>query len=277
MSEATTTTTPGTPLAHLHGHFYFADLHTTDVDAAAAFYGDLFGWEVTDIPGAPNRYAPATLHGRSKAALTALVPEQLDQGVEPYWFAYLYVRDIDEALARVVELGGEVLHPAIRIFDMGRMAVAVDPTGAQFGVWQDLQDGVTTVKDEHGSVFWYELHSSDIGRANEFYAQLVGWSPTPHEMGPDMTYFTYDAPEPEAMQQSAGGGMRLMSREAEQGVPSYWAVYLNCDDVDATYARALQLGATSLMEPHEIPGQGRSCWIADPQGAVLALMTPNPS
>ena len=64
---SSTTTSGGatiTPLRHLPGHFYFADLHTTDVDAAIEFYRAFLGWETSEIPGAPMRYVTASIEGR---------------------------------------------------------------------------------------------------------------------------------------------------------------------------------------------------------------------
>jgi predicted enzyme related to lactoylglutathione lyase len=51
-------------------------------------------------------------------------------------------------------------------------------------------------------------------------------------------------------------------------------VYFNVDDVEATVARARQLGAQVLMEPAPIPGVGTLAALVDPQGAAFSLMTP---
>ncbi|MCW2920632.1 MAG: putative antigen protein [Thermoleophilia bacterium] len=264
-----------TQLPHLPGHFYFSDVHTTDVEGASAFYGELFGWQYQEIPGVPNRYVTASIDGRRKAAITGLIDEQRAEGVASYWFPYLYVTDIDETVGRLDALGGQLVAPIVDVFDFGRMAVAEDPTGAQFGIWQDLQE-VTTVKDEHGSPFWYELHTSDPDAALAFYRGLVGWASDSMEMGPNMTYHLLIPEQVDDLQTGSGGLMRMMEGHREAGDPSRWFTYFNVDDADAAYARAIELGAASQMEPHDIPGVGRSCWVVDPQGAAIALMTPSP-
>jgi predicted enzyme related to lactoylglutathione lyase len=42
-------TRPGVQVANESGSWNFSDLHTTDLQAAAAFYGPLFGWEIDDV------------------------------------------------------------------------------------------------------------------------------------------------------------------------------------------------------------------------------------
>ncbi len=261
---------------NLPGHFYYADLNTTDVDAAQAFYGAMLGWTFEEIPGAPNRYVPASVEDRPKAAIAGLDPELAAQGVPPYWLPYLWVTSVDEVVARTPELGGRVVVEPMDVFDMGRMAILEDPTGAVFGVWQDAQPGQTTAKNEHGTPFWFELHTSDVDGALAFYRELVGWTTEPQDMGPEMTYHLIVPEQVDELQTGAGGIMTQMRQDREAGVPSRWFVYFHVDDTDAAFAKAIELGAGAVMEPHDIPGAGRSCWITDPQGAYLAMMKPDP-
>lgn len=259
-------------LAHLPGHWYYADLHTTDIDAATAFYVGLFGWSTFDVEGGPHVYRTANIEGRSKAAITGLE----HPSTPPHWFPYLYVGDIDATLARLPGLGGTIVTPAFDVMDMGRMAVVEDPSGASFGLWQDFRDA-TTVKGEHGSPFWYETHTTDIDAVRTFFTELVGWTYQPNQMGPDLVYYVANHPdEVEPMQQQTAGLMQQMPSAAEAGVPSMWVVYFNVDDADTTAKRAVELGGSIVMGPHDIPGVGRAVSIADPQGALFTAMTPLP-
>ena len=264
-----------TQLATLPGHFHFADVHTTDVEAAKAFYADLFGWTYQEIPGAPNRYVMASIDDRGKTAITGLTDEQRAADASSYWLPYLWVEDIEASYAKVAELGGTCLYEPVEVFDYGFMALVQDSTGAMLGLWQDKRQD-TTVKDEAGSPFWYELHTTDVDAALEFYAGLVGWSTDPQQMGPNMTYHLIVPEQVDEHQRNAGGIMQQMQQDTDAGAPSQWYAYFNVDDCDAAFERAQELGATPVMEPHDIPGAGRSCWVADPQGAYLALMKPTP-
>jgi uncharacterized glyoxalase superfamily protein PhnB len=51
-------------------------------------------------------------------------------------------------------------------------------------------------------------------------------------------------------------------------------VYVYVDDVDATYARALELGASTVEEPGDQPYGERRCGVADPEGHHWYLAAP---
>jgi predicted enzyme related to lactoylglutathione lyase len=53
-----------------------------------------------------------------------------------------------------------------------------------------------------------------------------------------------------------------------------WLVYIGADDIDATTARAKELGATVYVEPADIPNVGRFSVLQDPAGAVFGLYKP---
>jgi len=61
-------------------------------------------------------------------------------------------------------------------------------------------------------------------------------------------------------------------------VPSYWQIYFDVADVDASHAKAIELGATEMVPRQDFPG-GRFGILMDPQGASFALLksTPDPN
>ena len=114
---------PGTPS--------WFELLTRDYDASVAFYRDVFRWDThTMSDTAELRYTTFgqgdTMHAGIMDA-TAFLPE----GVPAHWSVYLGVADTDDALARIVELGGAIVDPATDT-PYGRLATASDPTGARF-------------------------------------------------------------------------------------------------------------------------------------------------
>ncbi len=126
--------------------------------------------------------------------------------------------------------------------------------------------------DYKGRFVWYELMTSAPDAAIDFYGNVVGWGSQPFDgAGQPYTMWTNnDVP--------IGGVMELPAEAAAAGAPPHWLPYIGTADVDATVARALELGATVLVPAMDIPNVGRIVIVADPQGAVFAAYTPaNPS
>ena len=107
------------------------ELHTRDYQEAVDFYRDVFRWETQVNGDTPEfRYTVQVVGDDQHAGImdaSAFLPE----GVPNHWSVYFGVDDTDAALAKIVELGGSVRQPA-EDTPYGRLAVAVDATGAQF-------------------------------------------------------------------------------------------------------------------------------------------------
>src|SRR6476619_2232018 len=105
------------------------DTSQPDPEAAVAFYGGLFGWELTDVmpPESPARYFIGRLRGGDVGAVSS----QAD-GAEwrAAWNTYIWVQDADATAAKAREAGGTILSEPMDVGDAGRMAVLADPEGA---------------------------------------------------------------------------------------------------------------------------------------------------
>jgi uncharacterized protein len=55
-------------------------------------------------------------------------------------------------------------------------------------------------------------------------------------------------------------------------MPPAWVVYFAVADCDASFSQAQELGAAVMAPPMDIPGIGRFAILADPQGAVFAII-----
>ena len=109
------------------------ELHTRDYDNAVTFYRTVFGWDTFTQGDSPEfRYTTMkNPEGEGDLAGVMDATNHLPEGVPNHWAVYFGVADTDAALARIVELGGSVVQPA-EDTPYGRLAVAADPTGAQF-------------------------------------------------------------------------------------------------------------------------------------------------
>src|SRR3954453_1214415 len=128
----------------------WVDTTQPDPDAAAAFYGGLFGWELEDAmpPEAPGKYLMGGLGGGKVAAVSSAMG---DAPPAATWNTYIWVDDADETAAKVRDAGGTVLSEPFDVMGAGRMAVFADPEGAVFCVWQPGEHRGAELVNEHGA------------------------------------------------------------------------------------------------------------------------------
>jgi predicted enzyme related to lactoylglutathione lyase len=124
------------------------------------------------------------------------------------------------------------------------------------------------MSSSQGRFVWYELATTDVAAATAFYKDVVGWT-TEDYQGAGMHYTRWQAGG-----EAIGGLMTLPDQAKKNGAPPHWLAYVMADDVDALTAKAKKLGATTIVEPSDIPNIGRFSVIGDPQGAVIALFKP---
>jgi predicted enzyme related to lactoylglutathione lyase len=119
---------------------------------------------------------------------------------------------------------------------------------------------------KHGAFCWHEVATRDAPGAKQFYRDVFGYDLDDQEIpGGGGTY---------TMLRAGGGdvaGLYEMSGETFEGVPPHWMPYVWVDDVDATAAKAGELGGSIAAEPMDIPGVGRMAVIEDPTGAVISI------
>ncbi len=106
-----------------------------------------------------------------------------------------------------------------------------------------------------------ELHTGDLPRASEFYAQLLGWHPERIEACGG-SYL------------ALGLGGRVGGGIVECGTQrALWLPYVQVDRVDESTDRACRLGASVLLGPREGPAGWRSV-VATPEGGEIAFWSP---
>jgi len=244
----------------------WVDLGTPDVDAAAAFYGAVFGWQFQSAGPEAGGYGMFTLNGKTVAAGGPLAA----QGATPSWTVYFHTPDADVTANAVGKAGGSVTMEPMDVFTAGRMAQFTDPGGALFAVWQpgDVR-GLEAVNDP-GTLCWTEAYTGDVTAAKSFYQATFGWVTEDMPMG-DFTY-TVIKPAGGGEQSSQGGIMPLTPAMAAAGVTPSWRVYFEVADCDATVATATRQGGSVATPAMDIPGVGRFATLIDPAGAAFAVI-----
>jgi len=244
--------------SHRTGTPCWADLATTDLDGARAFYGAVLGWSFDDQGADFGGYNMCSLDGELTAGMGPLQP---GGSPVPCWTLYLGSDDIEASSAAVQAAGGQVVVEPMQVGEHGHMLVAVDPTGAVFGMWQPLQHHGAGRFGETGALCWAEANSPDAGVAATFYGAISGLVPTKME---GMAYFTLNHGEKPYY------GVLQMTEEWA-GIPPHWSVYFVVDDADATAVQVAELGGRVHHGPFDTPF-GRILVCADPQGAMVTLI-----
>lgn len=259
MSERTSYE-PGTPC--------WIDLGTPDQDAAAEFYGALFGWSVEADENAEETggYRVATLRDKAIGGVMKL----MEEGQPPAWSTYICVSDADATVAKAREAGGNVVVEPMDVLDYGRMSFIADPTGAFIGLWQPGKNVGAGIVGETGAMNWNELNTRDVPAAKAFYADVFGWTYEDSEFEGAGAYTAINLGE-----QSVGGMIDITDR-APAEVPAHWLVYFAVEDADATVEEAKQRGGDVPVGPFDIGSVGRIAVLKDPWGAVFAVIKPDP-
>ncbi|GMQ92774.1 MAG: VOC family protein [Acidimicrobiia bacterium] len=117
----------------------------------------------------------------------------------------------------------------------------------------------------HGTIGWADVAVPDTVAGAEFYSDLFGWEAQAGESDEfPYSMFTKDG-------KVVAGMGHLSAEQIDAGQPPVWSSYVIVDDADAVFSRAVELGATPIMEPMDVMDAGRMFFIIDPVGAAIGF------
>lgn len=268
------------------GSFIWYELMTTDADAASAFYGAVIGWTVSPRdPASPMDYRHiARGDGGSAGGMLALAPDMIAGGARTGWLPYLYVTDVDAAVAAIRADGGGLTMPKMTL-PVGEIALVTDPQGVAFYVMTPVpppgqpdaaSDVFSVTEPQH--VRWNELASPDLAGAKAFYAKHFGFEfNNSMPMGPMGDYCFIDhhgivlGAIMQRQDQAPGNGE---SNAGSARMPAQWLPYIGVPSAMAAKAAIEANGGTVMQGPHEVPGEQWVVVATDPQGGVFGVVGP---
>ena len=115
------------------GEFSWHELATSDYQGACDFYASLFGWERQEAMDMGGGWI-YQIYGRSGMPLGGMFNKTDEMPGPPMWLYYIKVDSVEAAVARVKELGGQVLNGPMEVPGGDQIAQCMDPQGAVFAL-----------------------------------------------------------------------------------------------------------------------------------------------
>ena len=241
------------------GKVIWLDLVTSDVKKAAAFYHEVFGWDIRN--GRDGSFARASNQGVPLATLSRYEDGEAPDG-EARWLISISVTDADAAAAAAKKSGGEVLEGPMDLPDRGRYALVSDSQGALLMLLATSSGDPEDESPADNAWLWAELWTDDPASAVSFYQSVVGYK----------SKSIKDSSGDEVLVLGHGNIARAsVVKSPWKEVEPNWLPYLRVANVEATTKQVLAHGGEVVIAPMTDADGARIAIVADPTGGVLAV------
>lgn len=241
----------------------WVSLLARELPGAQDFYAKVLGWTYRRA-GLGDDFSVALIDGLPVGGIGALA-SSLQVAVS--WTPYFNVANVDESAARIRERGGTVGVGPIA-FHTGRAALAVDPDGAVFGIWEGSVRTDWSTGRGAGSAS-LELRTRDAATAGRFYSLALGWQPEGEGklrlVSEGDRSVLLDGDEPLA--RISGGAVQAAP---DPQIRPRWHVHFNVRDVDAAVEAALASGGSLVLRSDGSDGVDEAT-LRDPDGALFTV------
>lgn len=123
-----------------HGYFYWNERRTHKPAEVRKFYEDTLGWTFQDMPMADGSTYTLIVDGETNiGGLMDMSQDPQFKNVSEGWTAFIAVDDVDARVAKAEKAGGKILAPPFDVPGVGRIAMLIEPGGAEIG-WMTPPD-----------------------------------------------------------------------------------------------------------------------------------------
>lgn len=241
----------------------WVSLTAGDLKVAQSFYGPLLGWSFEPGPDRWGSYVWAVTDDTEVAGIGVV---EGDWQPPVAWTTYFGTESADRAGESIRERGGTLAVGPLA-FDAGRFALASDPQGATFGVWEG-KEGPGRWPSAPGAPVWIELRTPDPFAAALYYGEVFRWD----ARGIDRFEVRYE--HERVVLRSEGRSVAAL-RGALLGAVPHWEVFFSVADTDAAVDAALALGG-GVAEPAGDTPYGRTARLRDAEGGLFSVIGPGP-
>jgi hypothetical protein len=245
------------------GKLVWADLFTSEPEAATKFYCGLLGWTSTTIGQKGKTY---TIFSNDGVPVAGLAPHSYAKETHPSrWVGYISVSDINATVAAVEKNGGKVHAPVRKFPDRGSQAIVADNEGNVIGLLQSSSGDPADDETKPGAWNWFELYVKDPNSTTNFYHQALGYSVGPETNSDRKSDFVLSSDG------NARAGVAPVPTEVTNAEPR-WLGVIRVADLDQTLDKVAGLGGEILVKPHAVEYGSRFAIILDPTGGTIGLV-----
>ncbi|MBL1081960.1 VOC family protein [Streptomyces actinomycinicus] len=223
----------------------WVDVQLPDVEAGKRFYGELFGWTFEASYGSS---VWALLDGDRVASLAP----KTDGRMPTVWTVSFATADAGALGRRITAGGGQVVMAPFPVGELGTAALAADPEGAVFGLWQPGTHRGFGRRHAPGTFVWAQLYTRDTAGANVFYGGLFH----------DALFGTDTEPD---------FGRADVTEVFPAEMPPHFVTHFRVTDLADALGTVQRLGGRVQAPPFET-SYGRVAVVTDNQGASFALL-----
>jgi len=245
------------------GRWVWADLVTSDVAAAADFYGKVFGWTFETYGGEDDRetYTLALANGLPIGGM--VFDQRAIKGEVPSarWIGLVSVTDPQAVTQAVTKSGGTIIYAPKMLGERGETAVFKDPEGTLFGVVRSKNGDPADYVGDMNEWVWLDLWTADVAKATQFYQAVVGYEVLPLEQ---------EGPRSGAHLVSGGYVRAGVMQKLDERSSSVWLPYIRVVDAKKTAEAARAAGGKVVFEPAQL-NRSIVAIIADPTGAPVGI------
>jgi predicted enzyme related to lactoylglutathione lyase len=118
------------------GEICWRELATKDLQKAAEFYSQLFGWQIQQTKVTPMDYKEIVVDNVAVGGMMEIGENWGENPPPSHWNCYIAVESADATAEKIKAEGGSIKHGPFDAPGVGRIAIAADPSGAPFAIIQ---------------------------------------------------------------------------------------------------------------------------------------------
>lgn len=252
---------PGNPApAESYGNIVWYTLVTPNLRESAAFYSNIFDWDIKPAEVKGQKVALVRYQGRPIASMV-----EISGADAALWVASVSTSSVKEITDRFTANGGRVILKTFNIQNTGKQVVLEGPLGEKLGFIENPAHPVSQLTNGNQEWIWTELWSTDTALSRDFYQKVFIANITPNDKTDKPYWFIAKDG------QKVGG---IIPNPAE-GARSQWVPYVNVQDIPGFYAGLEKANAQILLGPDSGYRNGNIVVFEDPHDALLCVQRLN--